>query len=79
MADDIKSDFSCVVRKMESLSLEFENRFRDFEKLKPSPLLFNNSMEVNVKAQLPELQLELYELQSDSMMLAKKNENQEHS
>lgn len=55
----------------------YENRFRDFEKLKPSLLLFNNPMEVSVEVQLPELQLELSELQSDSMLLAKKNEIQE--
>ena len=27
MADDMESDFSCFVRKIESLSVEFENRF----------------------------------------------------
>ena len=77
MADDIKSDFSCFVSKIESLSLELENRFRDFEELKPCLLLFNNPMEVNVEAQSPQLQLELCELQSDTVLLAKKSENQE--
>jgi hypothetical protein len=57
------------------LSTEFEERFRDFEKLKPSLLLFNNPMEVNVETQLPELQLELCELHSDPFLLTKKNEN----
>lgn len=77
MAEDSMSDFSCFVGKIESLSLEFENRFKDVDKLKSSLLLFNNPMEVDVEAQLPELQLELCELQSDPMLQAKKNENQE--
>lgn len=77
MAEDSMLDFSCFVGKIESLSLEFENRFKDVDKLKSSLLLFNNPMEVDVEAQLPELQLELCELQSDPMLQAKKNENQE--
>ena len=44
--------------------------------MKPSLLLFNNPMEACVETQLPELQLELCELQSDPSLLAKKNENQ---
>jgi hypothetical protein len=60
---------------METLSSEFEKRFRDFEKLKPRLLLFNNPMEVNVETQLPELQLELCELQSGPFFLTKKKEN----
>jgi hypothetical protein len=71
LADDIEADFSSFVRKIETLSSEFEKRFRDFEKLKPSLLLFNNPMEVNVET----LQLELCELQSDPFLLTKKNEN----
>ena len=34
-------------------------------------------MEINVETQSPEFQLELCELQSDQMLLAKKHENQD--
>jgi hypothetical protein len=75
LADDIEADFQVLSEKIETLSSEFEKRFRDFEKLKPSLLLFNNPMEVNVETQLPELQLELCELQSGPFFLTKKKEN----
>ena len=48
----------------------------DFEKLKPNLLVLNNPMKINVEIQLPKFHLELCELQSDHMLLAKKTENQ---
>ena len=44
---------------IEALSHEFENRFKDFDRLKPNLYLYNNPMDVNVEALLPEFQFEL--------------------
>ena len=38
---------------IEALSHEFENRFKDFDRLKPSFYLYNNPVDVNVETQLP--------------------------
>ena len=44
-------------------SHEFENRFKDFDRLKPNLYLYNNPIDVDVDTQLSEFQLELCELQ----------------
>ena len=58
---------------IEALSHEFENRFKDFDRLKPNLYLYNNLMEVDVETQQPEFQLELCELQCDPFLLSRKN------
>ncbi|CAG9830113.1 unnamed protein product [Diabrotica balteata] len=54
---------------------EFDERFSEFDALKPDLELFNNPMGVNIQNQSAEYQLELCELQSDSFFQAKKNED----
>ena len=77
LADDVEVECSRFVEDIEALSHEFENRFQDFDRLKPNLYLYNNPMDVNVETQLPEFQLELCELQCDPFLLSRKNEIQE--
>ena len=57
LADDVEVECSRFVEDIEVLSHEFENRFKDFEKLKPNLYLHNNPMNVDVETQLSEFQL----------------------
>ena len=77
MVDDYEVECSRFVEDIQALSCEFENRFKDFDRLKPNLHLYNNPMDVNVETQLPELQLELCELQCNQFLLSRKNETQE--
>ena len=77
LADDVEVECSHFVEDIEALSHEFENRFQDFDRLKPNFSLHNNPVDVNVETQLPEFQLELCELQCDPFLLSRKNEIQE--
>ena len=77
LVDDYEVECSRFVEDIEALSCEFENRFRDFDRLKPNLHLYNNPMEVNVETQQPEFQLELCELQCNQFLLSRKNETQE--
>ena len=77
LADDVEVKCSRFVADIEALSHEFENRFKVFDRLKPNLYLYNNPMDVNVKTQLPEFQLELCELQCGLFLLSRKNETQE--
>ena len=45
---------SRFVEDIEALSHEFENRFKDFDRLKPNLYLYNNPMDVDVETQLQE-------------------------
>ena len=58
------------------LSHEFENRFKDFDRLKSNLYLYNNLMDVDVETLLPEFQLELCVLQCNPFLLSRKNETQ---
>ena len=77
LADDVEVECSRFVKNYEALSHEFENRFRDFDRLKPNLYLYNNPMDVDVEIQLSEFQLELCELQCNPFLLSTKNEIQE--
>ena len=76
LADDVEVECSRFVEDIEALSHEFENRFKDFDRLKPNLYLYNNPMDVDVETQLSGFQLELCELQCDSFLLSRKNETQ---
>ena len=45
------------MENIEALSHEFENRFKDFDRLKPNLSLCNNPMNVDEETQLSEFQL----------------------
>ena len=77
LADDVKVECSRFVEHIKALSHEFENRFKDFDRLKPNLYLCSNPMDVNVETQLPEFQLELCEIQCDLFLLSRKNETYE--
>ena len=77
LADDVEVECSCFAEEIEASSHEFENRFKDFDRLKPNLSWYNNPMDVNVGTQLPEFQLKLCELQCDPFLLKRKNETQE--
>ena len=76
LADDVEVESFRFVEDIEVVSHEFENRFKDFDRLKPHLYLYNNPMDVNVETQLSEFQLELYKLQCDPFLLSRKNETQ---
>ena len=67
---------SRFVEDIEALSHESENRFKDFDRLKPNLFLYNNPMDVDVETQQLEFQLELCELQCDPFFLSRKNGTQ---
>ena len=77
LADDVEVECSRFAEDIEALSHELENRFKDFDRLKPNLYLYNNPMDVNTETQLPELQLEICELECDPFLLSRKNETQE--
>ena len=79
LADDVEVEYSRFVEDIEVLSHEFENRFKDFDRLKPNLHLYNNPMDVDVETQLSEFQLELCELQCDPFLLSRKNETKKRS
>ena len=62
LADDVEVKCSRFVEHIEVLSHEFENRFKDFDRLKPNIYLYNNPMDVDVETQLSAFQLKLCEL-----------------
>ena len=74
LADDVEVDWSRIVKDIEALSHELENRFEDFDRSKRNLYLYSNPMDVNVETQLPEFQLELCELQCDPFLFSRKNE-----
>ena len=76
LADDVEVKCSRFVEDIEALSHEFENRFKDFDRLKPNLYLYNNPMDVDVETQLPEFQLELCEFLCDPFLLSRQNETQ---
>ena len=77
VVDDYEVECSRFVNDIKALSCEFENRFKDFDRLKPHLHLYNSPMDVNVETQLPELQLELCEIQYNKFLLSRKNETPE--
>ena len=77
LADDVEVECSCFMEGIEASSHKFENRFKDFDGIKPNISLYNNFMDVNVETQLPEFQLKLCELQCLPFLLSRKNETQE--
>ncbi|XP_028140908.2 general transcription factor II-I repeat domain-containing protein 2B-like [Diabrotica virgifera virgifera] len=68
-------DFSRFAKVLTEIKREFNERISKFDALKPDLELFNNPMGVNIQNQSAEYQLELFELQSDSIFQAKKNED----
>ena len=76
LADDVEVECSRLVEDIEALSHDFENRFKDFDRLKPNLDLYNNPMDVDLETKLSEFQLELCELQCDPFLLSRKNETQ---
>ncbi|XP_072377697.1 EPM2A-interacting protein 1-like [Diabrotica undecimpunctata] len=71
-------DFSKFANVLTKVKREFDERFSEFDALKPDLELFNNLMGVNIQSnenQSPEYQLDLCYLQSDSFFQAKKNED----
>ncbi|XP_072395238.1 EPM2A-interacting protein 1-like [Diabrotica undecimpunctata] len=68
-------DFSRSAKVLTEIKREFDERFSEFDALKPDLELFNNPMGINSQNQLAEYQSELCELQSDSFFQAKKNED----
>ncbi|XP_050500939.1 protein FAM200A-like [Diabrotica virgifera virgifera] len=68
-------DFSRFAKVLTEIKREFDERFSEFDAVKPDLELFNNPMGVNIQNQSAEYQLELCELQSDSFFQAKKNED----
>ncbi|XP_050508018.1 uncharacterized protein LOC126885486 [Diabrotica virgifera virgifera] len=68
-------DFSRIAKVLTEIKREFDDRFSEFDALKPDLELFNNPMGVNMQNQSAEYQSELRELQSDSFFQAKKNED----
>ena len=79
LADAVEVKYSHFVEDIEALSLEFENRFRDFDRLKPYLYLYYNPMIDNMDTPLPEFQLELCELQCSPFLLSRKNKTQRDS
>ena len=71
LANDVEVECSRFVEDIEALSHEFENRFKDFDKLKPNLYLYNNPMDVNVETQQLEFYLKLRVLQCDSFLLSR--------
>ncbi|XP_050515720.1 general transcription factor II-I repeat domain-containing protein 2-like [Diabrotica virgifera virgifera] len=69
-----QEDFSRFAKVLTEIKRELDERFSEFDALKPDLELFNNPMGVNIQNQSAEYQLELCELQSDSFFQAKKNE-----
>ena len=76
LADDVEVKCSRFVEDIEVLSHGFENRFKDFDRLKPNLYLYNNPIDVDVETQLSAFQLKLCELQCDPFLLSRKNETQ---
>ncbi|XP_072401092.1 uncharacterized protein [Diabrotica undecimpunctata] len=68
-------DFSRFAKVLTEIKREFDERFSEFDALKPDLELFNNPMGVNIQNQSAEYQLELCEIQSDSFVQAKKTED----
>ncbi|XP_072375922.1 general transcription factor II-I repeat domain-containing protein 2B-like [Diabrotica undecimpunctata] len=68
-------DFSRFTKVLTEIKREFDERFSEFDALKPYLELFNNPVGVNIQNQSAEYQLELCELQFDSFFQAKKNED----
>lgn len=65
---DEETDFSIFKANIGEISNEFERRFADFDKLKPSIALFTNPMTVEIEQQDPKFQMELCDLQADSFL-----------
>lgn len=59
------SDFSFCIPKLNMLLESFNERFLDFNELRPHLFLFNNPMTCDISQQDDALQLELCDLQSD--------------
>ena len=76
LADDVEEECSRFVEDIEALSHDFENRFKDFDRLKPNLYLYNNPINADVETQISEFQLELCKLQCNPFLLSRKNETQ---
>ena len=63
--------FHVLLEKLEIYPVSLR-KYLETDKLKRNLFLLNNPMKINVETQLPEFHLELCELQSDQMLLAKK-------
>jgi len=57
---------------LDELTVEFERRFEEVELMRPQINLFNYPMVVEIEKQDAELQLELWELQTDPSLLSTK-------
>lgn len=63
--DNETLDFSEFVANIQEIIVEFDTRFKDFDLLKSSMMLFSNPLRANIEDQPTHLQLELCELQAD--------------
>jgi hypothetical protein len=59
-------DFSKFAANVQEIIEEFDCRFKDFESLENSILLFSNTIQAKIEDQPTHLQLELYDLQADT-------------
>lgn len=66
--DDGILDFSEFAGNIQEIIEEFDTRFKDFESLKSSMLLFSNPIRANIEDQPTDLQLELCDLQADTFL-----------
>ena len=71
--EGIVTDFSAFFEKIGEISDEFNDRFADFDLLKANVGFFDSPIEVDIESQLPYLQQELCELQSDPFLLSRMN------
>ena len=77
LVDDVEVECSHFVEDIEAMTHEFENRFKDFNRLKPNLYLYSNPMDVNVETQLSEFQLEFCEFLCNPFLLSRKNKTHE--
>lgn len=71
LAEELKDevlDFSVCGANIQEIIDEFNARFKEFERLKSSVLLFNNPLGVDIEDQQTDLQLELCDLQADTFL-----------
>lgn len=66
------ANFSLFHEVIIDIKNEFQNRFQDFDSLKPKLALFNNPMDIEVSEVPCELQMEICDLQADPFYQSKK-------
>ena len=70
-------EFSAFAEMLDKVSKEFSDRFTKLDSMKKQIEFFSKPMEIEIKTQACEFQLELCDLQSDPFLPSKKNERNE--